>query len=40
MEVTKNAEHGAPSPRRQDPDFHQRFVAEVQPDRIVGRWEA
>ena len=25
---------------REDPDFHQRFVAEVGPDRIVGRWEA
>jgi hypothetical protein len=25
---------------REDPDFHQRFVATVEPDRIVGRWEA
>lgn len=25
---------------REDPDFHQRFVAEVEQDRIVGRWEA
>ena len=25
---------------REDPDFHQRFVAQVEPDRIVGRWEA
>jgi hypothetical protein len=25
---------------REDPDFHQRFVAEVEPDRIRGRWEA
>ena len=25
---------------REDPDFHQRFIATVQPDRIVGRWEA
>ena len=25
---------------RQDPDFHQRFVATVRPDRIAGRWDA
>lgn len=25
---------------RQDPDFHQRFVADVERDRIIGRWEA
>lgn len=25
---------------REDPDFHQRFVADVSPDRIDGRWEA
>ena len=25
---------------REDPDFHQRFVATVQRDRIDGRWEA
>lgn len=25
---------------REDPDFHQRFVADVGPDRIAGRWEA
>ncbi|WP_433328453.1 hypothetical protein [Spirillospora sp. CA-294931] len=25
---------------RQDPDFHQRFTAEVERDRIAGRWEA
>ncbi len=25
---------------REDPDFHQRFVATVGPDRIEGRWEA
>jgi hypothetical protein len=25
---------------REDPDFHQRFIASVGPDRIVGRWEA
>jgi hypothetical protein len=25
---------------RQDPDFHQRFVATVDPDRIDGRWDA
>jgi hypothetical protein len=25
---------------REDPDFHQRFVADVEPDRISGRWEA
>jgi hypothetical protein len=25
---------------REDPDFHQRFIAEVGQDRVVGRWEA
>ena len=25
---------------REDPDFHQRFVARVEPDRIVGHWDA
>ena len=25
---------------REDPDFHQRFVARVSPDRIDGRWDA
>lgn len=25
---------------REDPDFHQRFVATVEDDRIQGRWEA
>jgi hypothetical protein len=25
---------------REDPDFHQRFIANVERDRIVGRWEA
>lgn len=25
---------------REDPDFHQRFIAAVGPDRITGRWEA
>ena len=25
---------------RQDPDFHQRFIATVKHDRIDGRWEA
>lgn len=25
---------------REDPDFHQRFVASVEEDRIDGRWEA
>jgi hypothetical protein len=25
---------------REDPDFHQRFVAERHGDRIVGRWDA
>jgi hypothetical protein len=25
---------------REDPDFYQRFVADVEPDRISGRWEA
>lgn len=25
---------------REDPDFHQRFMADVEQDRITGRWEA
>jgi hypothetical protein len=25
---------------REDPDFHQRFIAEVEENRISGRWEA
>jgi hypothetical protein len=25
---------------REDPDFHQRFVATVENDRVIGRWEA
>jgi hypothetical protein len=25
---------------REDPDFHQRWLSRVEPDRIVGRWEA
>ena len=25
---------------REDPDFHQRFIGEVEPGRITGRWEA
>ncbi|RSN61253.1 hypothetical protein DMH01_18700 [Amycolatopsis sp. WAC 04182] len=25
---------------RQDPDMHQRFIADVRPDRIDARWEA
>ena len=25
---------------REDPDFHQRFIATVEPNRITGRWEA
>jgi len=25
---------------REDPDFHQRFSADVEQDRIAGRWEA
>jgi hypothetical protein len=25
---------------REDPDFHQRFIADVEADRILGRWEA
>jgi hypothetical protein len=25
---------------RADPDFHQRFIADVETDRILGRWEA
>lgn len=26
--------------RREDPDMHQRFIADVETDRILGRWEA
>jgi hypothetical protein len=25
---------------REDPDFYQRFIADLEPDRIIGRWEA
>lgn len=25
---------------REDPDMHQRFIGDVGPDRILGRWEA
>jgi hypothetical protein len=25
---------------REDPDMHQRFIADVETDRILGRWEA
>lgn len=25
---------------REDPDFHQRFIASIEKDRILGRWEA
>lgn len=25
---------------REDPDMHQRFIAEITPDKINGRWEA
>lgn len=25
---------------REDPDFHQRFIADIEQDRITGRWEA
>jgi len=25
---------------RQDPDFHQRFVGDVEPDRITAHWDA
>jgi len=25
---------------REDPDFHQRFIADVEHHRIIGRWEA
>lgn len=24
---------------REDPDFYQRFIADIEPDRISGRWE-
>jgi hypothetical protein len=25
---------------REDPDLHQRFIADVERDRVLGRWEA
>jgi hypothetical protein len=25
---------------REDPDMFQRFIADIEPDRIAGRWEA
>jgi len=25
---------------REDPDMHQRFIADIETDRIRGRWEA
>ncbi len=25
---------------REDPDFYQRFIADIEADRILGRWEA
>lgn len=31
---------GAWTLHREDPDFHQRWIATVTPDRIEGRWEA
>ncbi|MGH8776279.1 MAG: hypothetical protein ACRDWI_14325 [Jiangellaceae bacterium] len=36
--MTFDGEHWTLS--REDPDFHQRFIADVEPDRITGRWEA
>lgn len=33
-------EQGQWTMTRQDPDFHQRFIADVTDDRIEGRWEA
>jgi hypothetical protein len=36
--MTFNAERWTLS--REDPDFHQRFIANVEHDRITGRWEA
>ena len=33
-------EDGSWTLEREDPDFHQRFIATVMPDRIDGRWEA
>ena len=29
-----------PTMHREDPDFHQRFVARVSADRVHGRWDA
>jgi hypothetical protein len=26
--------------RREDPDLHQRFIADIEKERILGRWEA
>ena len=31
---------GAWTMHREDPDMHQRFIAEVSADRVAGRWEA
>jgi hypothetical protein len=31
---------GAWTLMREDPDFHQRFIATLERDRIDGRWEA
>jgi hypothetical protein len=31
---------GAWTLHREDPDFHQRWISMVSPDRIAGRWEA
>jgi len=33
-------DHGHWTMTREDPDMHQRFIAEVEADRILGRWEA
>jgi hypothetical protein len=38
FEMTFDGGHWTMS--REDPDFHQRFVSTVGPDRIEGRWEA
>ncbi|OLT31768.1 hypothetical protein BJF79_00940 [Actinomadura sp. CNU-125] len=39
-EFAMTFEHGHWTMLREDPDFHQRFVADVEQDRILGRWEA
>jgi hypothetical protein len=38
FDMTFDGEHWTMT--REDPDFHQRFIADVEQDRILGRWEA